>query len=157
METVGELRELAKKPRSKTVCKELSSATGIFSAHFASEHLLRDVVADSTIDVMHVFFCGLTRYLFSWVTDALIPRDFSWATLNAASRKYPYKRGVRMPTLERSKGDNRASCSFHLNAAEMMAFALARWPLPSPKTPSPRLTFSRWLSGWQPYHHGWAH
>ena len=92
---------------------------------------------DSTIDIMHVFFCGLSRYLFSWMTDELIPRDFSWAELNAASRKYPYKRGVRVPTLEKSKGDNRASCSTHLNGAEMMAFALARWPTPSPQTPSP--------------------
>ena len=140
MKTVCELRELAKRSRTKTRRADLSTATGIFSAHFASEHLLRDVVADTTIDVMHVFFCGLTRYLFSWVTDELIPRDFSWAELNAKSRKYPYKRGVRVPTLERSKGDTRASCSTHLNAAEMMAFALARCgrrPPPAPPIAPP--------------------
>ena len=105
METVRELRELARQPRSKTACKDLSTDTGIFSAHSASERLLRDVVVDSTIDVMHVFFCGLTRYLLSWVTDEFIPRDFSWVQLNAESRKYPYKRGVRVPALEKCKGD----------------------------------------------------
>ena len=84
------------------------------------------MVKDSTIDVMHVFFCGLTRYLLSWVTDELIPRDFSWDDLNKRKNDFPFKRGVRVPNLERSKGDARCSCSIHLNAAEMMAFALAR-------------------------------
>ena len=46
-----------------TAAKKYSTETGIFSTYFASEHLLRDVVKDSTIDIMHVFFCGMTRYL----------------------------------------------------------------------------------------------
>ena len=135
METVRELRELAKQPRVRA--QRLSTATGIFSPHFASEHLLRDVVIDSTVDVMHLFGCGLTRYLFSWVTDDLIPRDFTWDQLNAANKKYRYKRGVKVATLERSKGDKRGSCSTHLNAAEMMAFAVARPPRPPPLAPPP--------------------
>ena len=126
METVHELRALAAKDRTKTAMKTLGTETGIFSPYFASDGLLRDVVKDSTIDVMHVFFCGLTRYLLSWVTDELIPRDFSWDDLNKRKNDYPFKRGVRVPNLERSKGDARCSCSIHLNAAEMMAFALAR-------------------------------
>ena len=44
-----------------TAAKTYSTLTGIFSTHFASEHLLRDVVKDSTVDIMHVFFCGMTR------------------------------------------------------------------------------------------------
>ena len=126
MQTVTELRELASQDRKKTAMKTLSTDTGIFSTHFASEHLLRDCVKDSTIDVMHVKFCGLTRYLLSWATDEWIPRDFSWQELNDQKNKYHFKRGVRVPDLERSKGDARGSCSIHLSGAETMAFAIAR-------------------------------
>ena len=86
-----------------TAAKKYSTATGIFSTHFASEHLLRDVVKDSTIDIMHVFFCGMTRYLISWLLDILIPHDFTWAQLNEAKDAFPWGRGVRIPPLERSK------------------------------------------------------
>ena len=41
--------------------KKYSTQTGIFSKYSASEHLVRDVVKDSTVDIMHVFFCGMTR------------------------------------------------------------------------------------------------
>ena len=108
-----------------TEAKKYSTKTGIFSTHFASEHLLRDVVKDSTVDIMHVFFCGMTRYLISWLFDILIPRDFTWAQLNEAKDAFQWGRGVRVSTLERSKGDKRASCSLHLNAAEMMHFTMA--------------------------------
>ena len=99
---------------------------GVFSLHFSSEYLLRDVVKDSTIDIMHVFWCGLTRYLFSWVTDDIVPACMSWDELNSAKRKHPWLQGQKVPDLERSKGDTRGSCSTHLNAAEMMHFTLAR-------------------------------
>ena len=36
-----------------------------------------------------------------------------------------FPRGHRVPTLEFAKGDTRGSTSTHLNAAEMLAFALA--------------------------------
>ena len=62
--------------------------TGIFSEHSASEKILRDVVCDSTLDVMHIFLCGMTRYLFSWLTDILIPLQFSWAELNRSKNAY---------------------------------------------------------------------
>ena len=126
METVAELRALAAQPRTKSAMANMSTDTGIFSTHFASEHILRDVVRDSTIDVMHVNYCGLTRYLLSWMTDEYIPRDFSWAQLNAEKKRYAFKRGVRVPDLERTKGDTRGSCSIHLTGAEAMAFAIAR-------------------------------
>jgi len=119
---------------TKTARAKFSTETGIFSPFFASEYILRDVVIDTTIDVMHVFFCGATRYLLSWVTDEIIPRDFTWAQLNAAKRAFPWRRNQRVPDLERSKGDKRASCSIHLNAAEMMDFAIARW---RPRAPPP--------------------
>ena len=100
---------------------------GIFSLYFASEYLLRDVVRDSTIDIMHVWFCGGSRYLFSWVSDHFIPEQFSWAQLNAAVRSHPWLRGQRIPDLHQTKGDSRGSCSIHLNATQMMHFALARY------------------------------
>ena len=62
--------------------------TGIFSEHCASEKILRDVVCDSTLDIMHIFLCGMTRYLFSWLTDILIPLQFSWAELNQSKNAY---------------------------------------------------------------------
>ena len=136
-ETVKELRLLEAAEHSKTKVKSLKTATGIFSSHFASEYLLRDVVADSTTDIMHVYLCGKSRYLLSWVTDEFIPRDFTWAELNSRLDAYLSKeapKGTRIPHLERSKGDTRGSCSIHLNAAEMMAFTVARQapPLPNP-------------------------
>jgi len=57
MAEVKHLRGLS----SASTKKKYSTETGIFSTHFASEHLLRDVVKDSTVDIMHVFFCGMTR------------------------------------------------------------------------------------------------
>ena len=46
----------------------------------------------------------LTRYLLSWLTDILIPRDFTWAQLNEAKDAFPWGRGgIRVPHLERSK------------------------------------------------------
>jgi hypothetical protein len=59
MAEVNHLRQLSGAAR-----KKYSTDTGIFSTHFASEHILRDVVKDSTVDIMHVFFCGMTRYLY---------------------------------------------------------------------------------------------
>ena len=134
METVSELRRLSQLDRTKTAIKALGTETGVFSAHFASEHLLRDIVKDPTVDTMHLFFAGKTWYLLSWVTDRFIPRDFEWTDLNRNKNAFPFKRsGVRVPDLERSKGDHRQSCSIHLDAAQMMAFSIARCsPLPTP-------------------------
>ena len=88
MKVVGELRHLESQPRCKGKAQEMRTATGIFSSHFASEGLLRDVVHDCTMDVMHIFFCGITRYLLSWVTDVIIPRDTTWEAVNANKRKH---------------------------------------------------------------------
>ena len=63
MAAVSELRALSARPRSATACKKFSMDNGIFSTYFASESILRDVVKDSTVDIMHVFFCGMTRCL----------------------------------------------------------------------------------------------
>ena len=57
MAEVKHLRELS----TATARKQFGTLTGIFSPHFASEHILRDVVKDSTVDIMHVFFCGMAR------------------------------------------------------------------------------------------------
>ena len=129
METVAELRRLATLDRTITARKRLGTETGVFTPHFASEHLLRDVVRDPAVDIMHVYFAGKTRYLISWMTDHFIPDQFEWADLNKRKNSFPFKRsGVRVPDLERSKGDHRQSCSIHLNAAQTMAFTIARSP-----------------------------
>ena len=127
---VREHRALAAQPGTMTRLKKPFTETGVFSLHFASEHLLRDVVKDSTIDVMHIFLCGLTRYILSWLTDRLIPLQFSWEALNQRKNAHPWRRGQRVPDLERSKGDTRGSTSIHLNAVECMHFALARCGTP---------------------------
>ena len=138
MRVVHELRQLSAQPRSKTQLKARMSEEGIFSLFFASEYLLRDVVKDSTIDIMHVFLCGLTRYLLSWVTDHFIPASFEWADLNREKNKYKWLRGQRVPDLERSKGDARGCTSMHLSASETLHFALARCTERDGSIPPPR-------------------
>ena len=64
-------------------------------------------------------------YLFSWLTDILIPKNFSWDALNEKKNQHRFKAGARVPNLERSKGDNRGSVSTHLSSGEMLTFALA--------------------------------
>ena len=92
MKTVAELRALVSTgPKTgPNGWETFNTNTGIFSTHFASEKILRNVVSDSTIDVMHIFLCGISRYLFSWLTDILIPTQFSWASLNERKRAYKY-------------------------------------------------------------------
>ena len=128
MEVVAQLRALT----TESARSKLSTQTGIFSIACTSFTTVRDVVTDSTIDPMHIKFCGTTRYLLSWVTDYYIPKHFTWDQLNEKKRAYPFKRGVRVPDLARTDGKNRASCSIHLSAAETMYFALARCARPSP-------------------------
>lgn len=113
----------------------ISTRTGIFSMCCASLSLLNDVVRDSTIDVMHLKFCGTTRYLLSWVLDHFIPKFFTWEQLNQEKRKFVFKRGVRVPDLEMTKGSARKSCSIHMNGAQAMYFALARHALAPPLLP----------------------
>lgn len=67
--------------RTKTAVKTYSTGTGIFLLF----------VADGCVHP--------------------IPRDFTWAELNESKKAFPWGRGVRVPTLERSKGEkSRASC-----------------------------------------------
>ena len=111
--------------------------TGIFSTYFASEYLLADFVRDSTIDIMHIFLCGVSRYLFSFVTDVLVPLEFNWPELQDRCRKHHYKRGIKPPVPEpRVTGQGkRASKATKMTAAETMYFTLARWvPSPHPRT-----------------------
>ena len=128
MEIVRELREVAKMPRSKTRLQEMMTETGIFSLFFASEYLLKDLVKDACVDIMHSHYAGKSRYLWSWLTDALIPSEFSWADLNKAKRAHSFPRDVRVADMARSKGDNRGSLSIHLNAYETLHWTLARYP-----------------------------
>ena len=105
--------------------------TGIFSTHFASEGILEDVVRDSSLDIMHLAFAGMSRYLILWFMDLFIPRVFSWEQVNAKTRAYPFPRGERAPHLQQTKGSKRGSKSIHLNAGETMRWTLARC-LPNP-------------------------
>jgi hypothetical protein len=120
-----ELHALAQQPRSKTKLANRMTEEGIFSCFSSSQRLMRDVVKDATLDSMHWGPCGATRYIFSWLTDILIPSQFTWEALNAAKDRHRFKDGARVPNLERSKGDNRGSVSTHLSSGEMLTFALA--------------------------------
>ena len=125
MHVMAELRALAQQPRSKTALAKRKTEEGIFSCFSAADRLMRDVVKDATIDTMHWGACGATRYLFSWLTDILIPSEFTWEALNAEKNRHSFKAGSRVPNIERSKGDNRGSLSTHLSSGEMLTFALA--------------------------------
>ena len=125
MQVITELRALARKPRSKTAVENRMKVEGIFSLYCASDRLMRDVVRDATLDSMHWGPCGKTRYLFSWLTDIIIPKIFSWDQLNQKKNAHRFRKGARVPDLERSKGDKRGSTSTHLSSGEMLNFALA--------------------------------
>lgn len=102
--------------------------TGIFATHFVSEHLLADVVRDAVVDIMHIFLCGVSRYLLSFLTDILIPLEFSWVQLQAAARSHRYKRGVKPPVPEprvKSSGPKKSRAT-KMNAADTMHFTLSR-------------------------------
>ena len=85
METVKEMRAWK---GTKKLLEEKRTDTGIFSTHFASEHLLQDIVRDPSLDIMHLAFCGMSRYLLSWLLDILIPYVFSWDALNERRERH---------------------------------------------------------------------
>lgn len=116
---------------SATLMDKHKTDTGIFSPHFASEYLLYDIVRDSTVDIMHIFLCGVSRYLLSFLTDILIPGEFTWPVFTDACRKHPWKRGAKPPIPEpRAKGTGkRASKASKMTASEAMYFTLARHAL----------------------------
>jgi hypothetical protein len=125
MDAVRELRAL-----SATEAKKQMTELGVYSLYFASEHILNDVVVDTTVDIMHAFYCGLARYMLSWLTDILCPDDFTFEALNGRKNDHRFKLGVRVPDLERAKsssGKPRGSCTIKLSAAATMAFSLARY------------------------------
>ena len=144
MQVVAELRSLGWP--SQAARQQRMTETGIFSTHFASSFILNDVVRDSTLDIMHLFFCGMSRYLISWLTDIFIPSEFSWDELNAATRAYTFPPGVQIPRLEATKGTPRGSKTIHLNAFATMHFTLARrafTPRPSRRHSHPHSTTHR--------------
>ena len=109
MEEVRQLRAIS----SETKRKEFSTRTGIFSAHFASEYILNDVVRDSTFDLAHVILMGLARYMLSWTLDILCPADFDFAALNRRKRQHRFGQGIKVSDLERSKNTTRGSAIKH--------------------------------------------
>lgn len=124
-ETMRAVRELRAWTGTKTALTARRTELGIFSNHFASEYLLDDIIKGTTVDIMHVNACGMTRYLLSWLTDEQIPAEYSWHELNQRKNMHRFKRGRRVPNLERTKGSPRGSKSIHLNAGQMLDFALA--------------------------------
>jgi hypothetical protein len=81
-----------------------------------------------TLDTMHIFLCGLSTYLLSWLTDALIPGQIpSWDVLNRAFQKHPQPKGEKIPLLERRDGSGERSAKrLRLTAAETMRVAICR-------------------------------
>ena len=122
---------------NKTELAKRRTAIGIFHDYFASEHLLPDLVKDVTIDGMHVFLCGLSRYLWSWVSDDLIPRQFGWDDLNHRRKLTPLKTGHKVPHLKRKDGTNRGSTSAKLTAAETLSLIFASDDMIAPLVTEP--------------------
>ena len=86
--------------RNKTRIADFRTGSGIFSSHSAAQGLLSDVVDGITPDAMHIFLCGLSRYLTSWCTDEWIgdgAHQFTWAALNKAKNANQYLKGHRVP------------------------------------------------------------
>ena len=120
---VREMR--AFKGRTKTALAKKRTTTGIFSSYFPSEHLLQNIVKDVTVDIMHVFVCGITRHLILWITDIFIPADFSWSELNASKNASRYARAKHVPDLEPTIGTPRSQKVIHLSGADTLHFAVA--------------------------------
>ena len=129
--TMEVVREMRNWQGSAANLAALRTQEGIFSIHFSSEKILDDLVKDCCPDIMHLYLCGMSRYLLSWVTDILIPQYFTWKTLNVPKCAYPFGREQKVPDLERTLGSNRGSCSIHLTAGETMDFTLARCEIPN--------------------------
>ena len=100
--TLDRVCELREWNASLSALKAEKTDSGIFALHFASEYLLNDIIHDVSTDIMHFFYCGMTRYLISWLTDILIPDFFSWATLNERKKQVFWLRGCKVPDLEKS-------------------------------------------------------
>jgi hypothetical protein len=113
---------------SSTALKKAMTDEGIFSTLFASEFLLKDLVKDATIDIMHIFLAsGVIPYTLSWLTDIMIPANFTWLALDAAVKvENGRKLGGHIPKLVRSGNQSRSAAKMALTAGEGMAFALAR-------------------------------
>ena len=123
--TLDAVREMRAFKGTKTALAKQRTTTGIFSTHFPSEHLLKNIVKDVTVDIMHVFVCGITRHLILWVTDMFIPADFSWSELNASKNVSTYARAKHVPDLEPTIGSPRSQKSIHLSGADTLHFAVA--------------------------------
>lgn len=135
-DVMREVKELRAWGGSAAALGVRRTEAGIFHLYFASEHLLRNIVRDPTVDIMHVFLCGISRYLLSFVTDIFIPADFSWAALNARAQRHHMPKGSgKLPYMEpRTKG-KKSSHTMRMSAAETMYFALARCAPHAPLAP----------------------
>lgn len=113
---------------SSTALKKTMTDEGIFSTLFASEFLLKDLVKDATIDIMHIFLAsGVIPYTLSWLTDIMIPANFTWLALHAAVKvENGRKLGGHIPKLVKCGNQSRSAAKMALTAGEGMAFALAR-------------------------------
>ena len=125
-EVMREVEALRNWQGTATALAKERTNCGLFSNYFPSEHLLDDVVCDATVDIMHVFFCGWTRYLLSFLFDLLIPAEFSWAELNRRAQAHCMPKGVKLPLLEPRDTGKKRSRTMKMNAAQTMYFTLAR-------------------------------
>ena len=122
--TMREIESMRDWQGGANALKKRMTDLGIFSVYFASEHLLSDFVQDSTVDIMHVFLCGLSRYILSWWFDIAVPAFFTYAALNAKTRAHRFKKGVKIPAFYPRLDGKRSSKSAKLNAEQTMYFTL---------------------------------
>ena len=91
-EVMREVQAMREWAGSVTSLKQRRTETGIFHTFAPSMYLLDDVVEDTTVDVMHVFLCGVSRYLLAFLTDIQIPAEYTWGDLNKALSTHKYAR-----------------------------------------------------------------
>jgi hypothetical protein len=136
--TMEIVREIRAWNQSQAELRRRKTETGIMSPWFPTCYILKDIVGDSSVDIMHVFSCGLSRYMLSWLTDVLCPGVFTFSQLNRSKDEYVARVGGRIPDLQKANGTARGSCSVKLNASAAMDWTLTRCAIavPQPAEPS---------------------
>ena len=126
-DVLAELKELRSWAGTKTALAARRTELGIFSDYFPSESLLQDIVTDATVDIMHIFICGMTKYMLMFTLDELIPAEFTWSQFNERLRAHKYPHNFKPPWMAARTQGKKSSHTAKLNATQTMYIALARY------------------------------
>ena len=101
------------------------SEGGINKTVFATDYLEGDPFDICTIDIMHLFLCGITRKELAWLLKILIPKYTTWDEVNAAICQLHLPRGKHISKLCPPRiGKKARDHVVDLNAAETMFLAI---------------------------------